>query len=174
MTIRRVLLGLVLVSTLSGCASITSDAFQPIKVSAASKQGQEVKGANCNLENDKGTWSVVTPDSVMVHRSDENLRVSCNKEGHDEGKALGVSRAAAGLYGNIIFGGGIGAIIDHNTGKGYNYPSRLPIVMGKKITVDRKDEQDEEKQPKEEVEQADKEAVKKDKIAGQKVEDQES
>ena len=42
-------------------------------------------------------------------------------------------------WGNIIFGGGIGAIIDHNKGNGYNYPDQLPVVMGKAVVVDRKD-----------------------------------
>ena len=50
-----------------------------------------------------------------------------------------VSRAAGGMWGNIIFGGGIGAIIDHNKGNGYNYPEQLPVVMGKSVVVDRKD-----------------------------------
>ena len=42
---------------------------------------------------------------------------------------------------NIIFGGGIGAIIDHNTGTGYDYPNQLPVKMGESVVVDRKTEQ---------------------------------
>ena len=36
--------------------------------------------------------------------------------------------------------GGIGAIIDHNKGNGYNYPDQLSVVMGKSVAVDRKDQ----------------------------------
>jgi len=43
-------------------------------------------------------------------------------------------------FGNIIFGGGIGALIDHNKGTGYNYPDELPVKMGSATTVDRNDE----------------------------------
>jgi hypothetical protein len=42
------------------------------------------------------------------------------------------------MFGNIIFGGGVGAIIDHNKGNGYNYPDSLPVEMGKSVIVDRK------------------------------------
>jgi hypothetical protein len=42
------------------------------------------------------------------------------------------------MFGNIIFGGGVGAIIDHNKGTGYNYPDQLPVEMGKSVVVDRK------------------------------------
>jgi hypothetical protein len=34
------------------------------------------------------------------------------------------------MFGNIIFGGGVGAIIDHNNGSAYEYPPSLKIVMG--------------------------------------------
>ena len=45
------------------------------------------------------------------------------------------------MFGNIIFGGGIGAIIDHSKGTGYNYPDAVPVKMGRSVTVDRRDEQ---------------------------------
>lgn len=34
------------------------------------------------------------------------------------------------MLGNIIFGGGIGAIIDHNQGTAYEYPTLLQIILG--------------------------------------------
>ena len=39
------------------------------------------------------------------------------------------------MFGNIIFGGGIGAIIDHNNGSAYEYPPTVKIMMGNKQTV---------------------------------------
>ena len=35
------------------------------------------------------------------------------------------------MFGNIIFGGGVGAIIDHNNGSAYEYPALIKIFMGK-------------------------------------------
>jgi hypothetical protein len=42
------------------------------------------------------------------------------------------------MWGNIIFGGGVGAIIDHNKGTGYDYPDQLPVKMGESVVVDKK------------------------------------
>ena len=41
------------------------------------------------------------------------------------------------MIGNIIIGGGIGAMIDHSKGTGYNYPDQLSVEMGKAIVIDR-------------------------------------
>ena len=41
-----------------------------------------------------------------------------------------VSSVKGALFGNIIFGGGIGAIIDHASGSAYEYPQLIPIEMG--------------------------------------------
>jgi hypothetical protein len=34
------------------------------------------------------------------------------------------------MFGNIILGGGIGAIIDHNNGSAYEYPAFIQVIMG--------------------------------------------
>jgi hypothetical protein len=44
------------------------------------------------------------------------------------------------MWGNIIFGSGIGAIIDNNKGTGYDYPNNLPVKMGDSVMVDRREE----------------------------------
>ena len=46
------------------------------------------------------------------------------------------------MFGNIIFGGGIGAIIDHNKGTAYTYPQWIRLVVGKMLGYDRKDDKD--------------------------------
>lgn len=46
------------------------------------------------------------------------------------------------MAGNIIFGGGIGAIIDHNKGTAYTYPTWVQLVFGQTLVFDRKDETD--------------------------------
>ena len=48
------------------------------------------------------------------------------------------------MFGNIILGGGIGALIDHSKGTGYDYPDNLPVRMGEVITVDRRETSPEE------------------------------
>jgi len=123
----------------SGCSTITQSENQRLSITA-SHEGQPLADADCSLTNDRGTWTTKAPAQVDVRKSGENLSVVCKKEGFVDGLLTAISRAAGSMWGNIIFGGGIGAIIDHNKGTGYDYPNTLPVEMGKSITVDKKQE----------------------------------
>lgn len=131
---------LLIVGLTSGCATITSTEMQPVAVATHTADGQPIEKASCSLKNDVGSWSVTSPGVVSVKRSAEDLMVECKKEGSSDGVARAVSRAAGGMWGNILFGGGIGAIIDHNKGTGYDYPNDVIVKMGQSVTIDRKDE----------------------------------
>ncbi len=39
-------------------------------------------GAQCELKNNKGAWSVVTPGEVKVKRSKQLLKITCVKDGY--------------------------------------------------------------------------------------------
>ena len=133
---------IVLVAALSsGCATLTSSEMQSLSLTAHTQDGKIVEKASCTLRNDKGDWKSDAPSFIAVRRSAEDLTVECKKDGHPDGHLRAISRAAAGMFGNIIFGGGIGAIIDHSKGTGYNYPENLPVKMGQSRTVDRREEQ---------------------------------
>lgn len=127
----------ITVALSSGCASITGSEIQNLALSVKNEKNEAVTDAKCTLKNDKGSWQASSPAFVDVRRSAEDLLVECKKEGAGDGFLRAISRAAGGMFGNIIFGGGIGAIIDHSKGTGYNYPDNLPIVMGQSNTVDR-------------------------------------
>lgn len=130
----------VVVILCTGCASITGSEMQQLSLTTKGEDSQVIEGVQCQLQNDKGTWESTSPGFVNIRRSSEDLNVECKKEGQKNGLLKGISRAAGSMYGNIIFGGGIGAIIDHNKGTGYNYPDRLPVEMGKSVIADRKDQ----------------------------------
>lgn len=120
----------VLLST--GCSTISgSGTTQPVSVQTFAADGQDVDGARCEMTNDEGSWFVVTPGSTVIRRSNKDLQVICKKPGIDVGTANVVSRTKGNMFGNIILGGGIGAIIDHNNGSAYEYPSLIKIFMGK-------------------------------------------
>jgi uncharacterized protein YceK len=127
---------------MSGCATITKDANQSVQIETYSKDNQAIAGVKCVAQNDRGQWSTAAPGTVSVHRSGENLLVNCEKEGEQPGKGTVVSRANGGMWGNLVFGGGIGAIIDHNKGTAYSYPSWIRIIMGDNLVFDRKDEKE--------------------------------
>jgi len=138
------LLGVVLATVAAGlfqgCASITGSELQSLSVQAADKEGAAVAGADCNLSNDKGSWTAKLPAVVMVNRSAADLLVRCEVAGLPPGTVTAISRPNAGMLGNIIFGGGIGAIIDHNKGTAYDYPSTLRVVFGATLVMDKNDD----------------------------------
>lgn len=123
-----------------GCASITGSEMQPVSMSTRTPDGQAIDKVKCTLKNDKGAWEAMSPGVVAVHKSAEDLMVECKKEGIADGFLRAISRAAGGMWGNILFGGGVGAIIDHNKGNGYDYPNDLPVQMGESVVIDKKTE----------------------------------
>ena len=133
---------MALASITSGCATITKDANQSVQIETYSKDNQPVSGIKCSAQNERGTWTATTPGAVSVHRSSQNLLVNCEKEGDQAGRGTVISRVNGGMWGNIVFGGGVGAIIDHNKGTAYTYPSWIRIVMGDHLVYDRKDEKE--------------------------------
>lgn len=116
---------------LTGCASITGNTNQNVSVQTKEPTGAEVLGANCELTNSKGKWFVVTPGTVGIHRSNDDIQVLCRKDGYEPGRNGIVSETKGMMFGNIIFGGGIGAIVDHTSGAAYEYPSLFQILMSK-------------------------------------------
>lgn len=131
---------LIASGVLSGCATITKDANQSVQIETYTKDNQPISGVKCVAQNDRGQWTTTTPGAVNVHRSGQNLQINCEKEAEQPGRGTVVSRANSGMFGNILIGGGIGAIIDHNKGTAYTYPSWLRIVMGDSLVYDRRNE----------------------------------
>lgn len=128
--IKRIALICAALSILSGCASVTGSPNQSMSVETHEQSGKQVSGAACELTNNKGKWFVTTPGSVMIHRSNDDIQVLCNKDGYESGRAAVVSDTKGSMFGNIILGGGIGAIIDHNNGSAYEYPALIQVLMG--------------------------------------------
>ena len=118
-----------IILTLTGCASITGSKLQPISVQTV-QDGKEVSGVGCILTNDAGKWFVSTPGSVTVQKSTGDMVVDCTKDDL-KGREVLVSKSNGAVWGNIIAGGGIGYIIDRNTGAGFDYPNIVTVVLNK-------------------------------------------
>jgi hypothetical protein len=116
-------------SVLTGCASIVNGTNQVVSVEARNK-GQQVVGATCKLDNGKGTYYVTTPGTVTVHRAYDDMNVRCEKENVEPGLAAVKSTTKPMAFGNIIFGGVIGAAVDAGSGAAYDYPSLISVIMG--------------------------------------------
>ncbi|EKD73652.1 MAG: hypothetical protein ACD_45C00233G0003 [uncultured bacterium] len=115
-------------SFLTGCASIVNGTNQSVSVNTT-----PTKGATCSLENDKGKWYVGnTPGSVTVHRSYQDLIVDCEKKGYPKTVKSVASKTKGMAFGNVVFGGIIGAGVDVVDGSAYDYPTDIQIPMSQR------------------------------------------
>jgi hypothetical protein len=104
--------------------------MESITVQVQDGSGHDVRGATCELSNSRGKWLLISPGSVTIGRSNDNLLVTCRKEGLDDGVVALVSATRGAMFGNIIAGGVIGAVIDHDSGAAYDYPQQVTVEMG--------------------------------------------
>lgn len=127
---------------ITGCASVVNDSSHPMKIETQTDAGQAVAGAECKLTNDYGTITAKSGETTQVRRSSKDLDIICKHPENPDATARAISRANAGMFGNIILGGGIGAIIDHNKGTAYTYPTWVQLVFGKTLVIDRSTEKE--------------------------------
>lgn len=130
------------VVALSGCASVMNDSTHPMKVETLTSDGKATNGAECKLSNDYGSIAVKSGDTAQVRRSSKDMDITCTSIGQSDAKGRVISRVNGGMFGNIILGGGIGAIIDHNKGTAYTYPTWIQLIFGQTRIFDRTDEKD--------------------------------
>lgn len=126
----------------TGCASFVNDPVHPMKVEAATPAGELVTDAACTLTNDTGVHTVKSGDTLLVRRSTKDLAIVCRHPAHPDATARAISRASAGMWGNVIFGGGIGAVIDHGKGTAYSYPTWVQLVFGQSLVFDANDQKE--------------------------------
>jgi hypothetical protein len=135
--IKSLSLAILVSLAFTGCATVVNDSMHPIKIETKTPAGDAVVGAECKLTNDYGSVSMKSGETVQVRRSSKDLDIVCKNQNNPDASARAISRANAGMWGNIIFGGGIGAIIDHNKGTAYTYPTWVQLVFGKTLVFDR-------------------------------------
>jgi hypothetical protein len=135
---------LIAVATIAlvGCASVVNDSTHPMKIETKTLDGRSVKGARCILSNDYGKVDFLSGDTLQVRRSSKDLDITCKYPSEPDANAHIISRVNGGMMGNILLGGGIGAIIDHNKGTAYTYPTWVQLIFGKTLVFDRSDEKE--------------------------------
>ena len=119
---KRILLPVLLLA-LTGCATLTADSDQAIKVTTTPA------GASCTLTNNAGQWIIKkTPDSALVKRHFSPLVITCVSKKLTATETLApFTRNRA--YGNILLLG-FPALVDAYTGDGYEYrPSEVKLTL---------------------------------------------
>jgi hypothetical protein len=109
---------------LSGCATIIKGTSQNIVITTP-----PITGANCLLTSREGSWAVVSPGSVHVEKSKEDVLIKCSKPGYQDAQAVIPSDFQGWTLGNIILGGVIGVGVDAATGAMNEYPNSFAIPM---------------------------------------------
>lgn len=132
--------GLLVIS--SGCASIVNESTHPMKLETKTQAGDTVSGAECRISNDYGAINARSGETAQVRRSSKDMDITCKHPSNPDAVGRAISRANAGMAGNILFGGGIGAIIDHNKGTAYTYPTWVQLIFGKTLVFDRSAEKE--------------------------------
>lgn len=110
---------------LTGCATVIEGTGQSVAVAT------NPPGANCTVSRQGTLLGSVesTPGSVRVDKSKNDLTVSCTKSGY-QATTVSYSPSFNGTtFGNIILGGGIGAVVDASTGANYDYPTQVSLDL---------------------------------------------
>lgn len=133
-------LALAAVLATTGCATVLNESTQTVRIETLTPEGDSVQGAECSAANNKATVTFRSGMAPMVRRSSKDLVVRCSMPGYQEASAHLESGVNSGMFGNIILGGAVGAIVDHNKGTAYTYPTWVQLVFGQLLTFDRHDE----------------------------------
>lgn len=110
---------------LPGCASIISGSTDEIEVAT------NPAGADCILYRDGSNVARInpTPGVAQVSRSYSDITASCTKDGYDEGYGTAGSGLNGWVFGNVVFGGLIGVIIDAATANATGYDGEMVVTL---------------------------------------------
>jgi len=127
----KILYSILIISLLSGCASIVSGGRQNVTVITPG-----IEGASCSLTDSAGrVWYVEeTPGTALVKRGDGPITVICNMEGYAKGIGVIKEKIAGANYGNLALGPAapIGYFVDSLGGSAQKYENMVEISLEKK------------------------------------------
>ncbi|WP_243048012.1 hypothetical protein [Dyella sp. RRB7] len=120
--------------TVTGCASIVGGRYQ--KVAVDTRAADQSVRADCTLSNGNGSVRVVTPGTAVVHRSAQSLNVTCEKDGKQIAQQAYDANLRGMFWGNLLFGGVIGIVVDLSNGSAQHYPDKLSVMLPSSFALD--------------------------------------
>jgi hypothetical protein len=116
---------LAAVALCSGCATLVKGSTQTITVNT------EPAGAICTLARDGKTLAIInpTPGSIPVEKASGPISVLCRRSGFEDAAGTLASEFQSMTFGNILFGGLIGIVVDAASGAANQYPDAVTITM---------------------------------------------
>jgi hypothetical protein len=129
--VRLVVLALAGAGSLSACASIVEGSSQNVAINTTPT------GCQCKVEREGELLATVplTPASVHIDKSKNDIMVTCSKDGYETAMLMYSPEFVGTTFGNILLGGGIGAIVDAGTGANYIYPSQITLSLTPKVAM---------------------------------------
>lgn len=123
------ILGVLPLVALGACATIIEGDDQTVTIAS------DPPGATCTLTRNGVAVGAVnpTPGSIMLEKSQDDVSVTCKKDGHLDGSAVLSSSFQNMTLGNVIFGGIIGVAVDSATGAMHEYPSGITVTLTPEI-----------------------------------------
>lgn len=119
--------------SVSACASIVGGRYQKVQVETRAAE-QSVR-ADCTLSNGESQVRVTTPGTATIHRSAHDLNVSCQKDGKQIAQQTYDASIRGMVWGNLVFGGLIGIVVDFSDGASHHYPDKLTVLVPSSYAV---------------------------------------
>lgn len=130
----------ILVFALGGCATLSKEDAQVVDVRVFNLEGRQVE-ASCRMVNGAQTMVGNSPlFRVPVSRSGSDLVIECSRPGMPPARAVAVSRSSHAIA--LVVQPFATTMIDHFTGRLYDYPVRMDLVLGRELVFDRRSDDD--------------------------------
>jgi hypothetical protein len=109
----------------TGCATLTKGTSQTVTVNT------DPSGAMCTMTRDAKPVAVVnsTPGSVPVEKARGTIAVLCTKQGYQDAAGNLAAEFQAMTFGNLLFGGIVGVVVDAASGAMNQYPESVTITL---------------------------------------------
>ena len=121
----RLVLAIGFLSLLSACATILEEDTQEVNVRLFCAEKQLL--ATCSLQNDKGRWLVSAPGRVTIKNDINPLQISCKGQYVPSFSVTALPMPTMSMFGNVLFGGVLGAAVDVYNNTGMKYPENIDI-----------------------------------------------
>jgi len=117
------LLAAISISSLSACASIVSGTDSTTYLET------KPVDARCRLHGQDFTREVNTPTSVPLPAKASPVTVECSASGYQRSVQQLEASMDGWVFGNLIFGGIIGGVVDIARGAGKKYPPQIQVLL---------------------------------------------
>jgi len=132
----RLLLAVLALAGLNGCATVSRESSQQVNIVMQDQQGSAIYGARCRVEHSGGILVGNSPMMrVPVSRSGSPLVVECVKPGAGLARSLAHSKSSGNQL-MMLIQPLAGTAIDHMSGRIYDYPATITLVLGQEVVWD--------------------------------------